>query len=100
MVKLRIGLPNSNNQLRAGMFASVSFGVSEGTNLSVPKSALITVQGKNYVFVKTSPTTFARKDVLSGAQINDRVIIYGGIQAGDEVVTDGTMQLKGISFGY
>ncbi|BAV05637.1 RND family efflux transporter, MFP subunit [Filimonas lacunae] len=100
MVKLRIGLPNLNNQLRAGMFASVSFGVSEGNNLSVPKSALITVQGKNYVFVKTNATTFTRKEVLSGTQINDRVIIYGGVQAGDEVVTDGTMQLKGISFGY
>lgn len=100
MVKLRIGLPNTNNQLRAGMFASVQFGVSEGNNLSVPKSALITVQGKNYVFVKSAASTFQRREVLSGTQINDRVIIYNGLQPGDEVVTDGTMQLKGISFGY
>lgn len=100
MVKLRIGLPNTNNQLRAGMYASVQFGVSEGKNLSVAKSALITVQGKNYVFVKKGATGFERREVLSGAQINDRIIIYSGVQAGDEVVTNGTMQLKGISFGY
>lgn len=100
MVKLRIGLPNTDNQLRAGMFAAVQFGVSEGNNLSVPKTALITVQGRNYVFVKNSDTSFQRREVLSGAQINDRVIIYSGVQPGEAVVTQGTMQLKGISFGY
>lgn len=100
MVKLRIGLPNTDNLLRAGMFASVQFGISEGNHISVPKAALITVQGKNYVFVKTAASRFERREVLAGTQINNRIIIYSGLQAGEEIVTDGTMQLKGISFGY
>lgn len=100
MVKLRIGVTDKQNQLRAGMFATVKFGVSEGNSLSVPKAALITVQGKNYVFVKNADNTFTRKEVLTGPQVDDRMMVYNGVQEGENVVTDGAMQLKGISFGY
>lgn len=100
MVKLRIGLRDTQNKLRAGMFATVKFGVDEGNSLSVPRSVLITVQGKNYVFTKRNDNSFERREVLIGPQINDRVIIYNGLNEGDKAVTDGAMQLKGISFGY
>ncbi len=100
MVKLRIGLSNPDNKLRSGMFANVSFEVSEGNNMSIPKSALITVQGKNYVFVQNDTRFFERKEVVTGAQLNDRVLIYSGLNEHDAVVTEGAMQLKGISFGY
>lgn len=100
MVKLRIGLFNTDNKLRAGMFANVQFGVSEGNSLSIPKSAMITVQGKNYVFVQHATGVFERKEIVTGAQVKDRILIYSGLQEQDSVVTDGAMQLKGFSFGY
>ena len=100
MVKLRIGVNDAGNRLRAGMFASVRFGVNEGNSLSVPKTALITVQGKSYVFVQHTNRSFQRREVLSGPEVDNRIIIYQGLNEGDMVVTDGTMQLKGISFGY
>lgn len=100
MVKLRIGVQNSDNKLRAGMFAAVQFGVNEGAHLSVPQSALVTVQGRNYVFVKRPDASFERKEVITGAQVNNRIIIYSGLAADDDVVTTGSMQLKGLSFGY
>jgi len=100
MVKLRIGLANTGNKLRAGMFANVQFGVSEGNNISIPKSAVITVQGKNYVFVQQRTGTFERKEIVTGVQVNDRILIYSGLKEQDAVVTEGAMQLKGLSFGY
>lgn len=100
MVKLRIGLANKENKLRAGMFANVQFGISEGNSLSIPKSAMITVQGKNYVFVQHAGGVFERKEVVTGSQVKDRIIIYSGLKELDAVVTDGAMQLKGLSFGY
>ena len=100
MVKLRIGVKDASSRLRAGMFATVRFGVSEGNSLSVPKAVMVTVQGKNYVFVKKNDTTFERREILAGAQVNNRVIVYRGLQEADAVVTTGTLQLKGISFGY
>lgn len=100
MVKLRIAVRNGSGRLRAGMFATVSFDVTEGNTISIPQTAIVTVQGKDFVFVKKDNGVFERRCIVSGAQINDRLIVYSGIQEGDAVVTQGAMQLKGISFGY
>ena len=100
MTKVRIAISNRDNKLRSGMFALVSFGVSEGNFISIDKNALITVQGKNYVFAKTGQGIFERKEVQTGQQIGDRVIVFGGLLNGNEVVVNGAIQLKGLSFGY
>ena len=100
MMKLRVSLNNSSQQLKAGMFATVLFGVSEGKNINISKNSLITVQGKNYVFVKNGALTFERKEVAIGNQIGDRIIIFSGLNNGASVATKGVMQLKGLSFGY
>lgn len=100
MVKLRVSLNNTNQKLKAGMFATVSFGVSEGKTINVDKKSLVTVQGKNYVFVKNGALTFERKEVAIGSQIGDRIVIFSGLNNGVAVATKGVMQLKGLSFGY
>lgn len=100
MVKLRVSMDNNNGKLKAGMFATVSFGVSEGNNMNVSKNSIITIQAKNYVFVKTAINTFQRKEVQIGNQIGDRIIIFSGLSNGDDIAINGVMQLKGLSFGY
>ncbi len=100
MIKVRITLPNKDNRIKAGMFVMVGFGINEGNNNTVPAASLITVQGKNYVFVKKSATAFERREVTIGQQLGDRVIVYSGLQPGEEVAVAGVMQLKGLSFGY
>lgn len=100
MAKILISLHNADNRLKAGMFATVSFGINEGKNLSVNQSAVITVQGRNYVFVKTGPLEFERKEVSIGSQIGDRIIVFSGLAGKEHVVIKGVMQLKGLSFGY
>lgn len=100
MVKLRVSMNNSEGKLKAGMFGTVGFGVSEGKNISVNKDALITIQGKNYVFVKSGENGFQRKEVNIGDQVGDRIIVFSGLDNGDSVAIKGVMQLKGLSFGY
>ncbi|TDE17632.1 efflux RND transporter periplasmic adaptor subunit [Dyadobacter psychrotolerans] len=100
MIKLRVSINNANGKLKAGMFGTLAFGLSEGKNMSIDKDALITIQGKNYVFVKTSPTAFERREVNIGDQVGDRIIAYSGLKNGDNVAVKGVMQLKGLSFGY
>jgi len=100
MVKLRISLNNASGKFKAGMFATVSFGISEGDNISVDKNSLVTVQAKNYVFIKKSNKEFERAEVTIGNQIGDRIIVYNGLTNGDAVAIKGVMQLKGLSFGY
>jgi multidrug efflux pump subunit AcrA (membrane-fusion protein) len=100
MVKLRILINNPQGKLKSGMFATVFFGISEGTFLNVDKRAVITVQGKDFVFVKVDKYIFERREVITGQSISNRVIIYDGVKEGEEVVLEGAMQLKGLSFGF
>lgn len=100
MIKVRILLKNLNSELKSGMFAMVSFGINEGHFIHISKNSLIAVQGKQYVFIQTSPLTFERKEVQVGQQFGDKIIIYSGIKEGEKIAVDGVMQLKGLSFGY
>ncbi|WP_229311787.1 efflux RND transporter periplasmic adaptor subunit [Larkinella rosea] len=99
-IKLRIRLDNPAGKFRAGMFATVSFGISEGQFMSLPQTALVTVQGKDYVFIKSAPRRFERREVTLGQQIGDRIVVFHGLKETEAVVIKGTMQLKGLSFGY
>lgn len=100
MIKLRVTINNSTGKLKAGMFGAVAFGLSEGQKLSINKNALVTVQGRNYVFIKTAPQVFERREVSIGDQVGDRIVTFTGVKDGENVVTKGVMQLKGLSFGY
>lgn len=100
MVKLRISINNSSSKLKAGMFATVSYGLSEGNVININKNSLITVQGKNYVFLKTQSNIFERKEIQAGQQIGERIIVFSGLNNDNEIAVEGVMQLKGLSFGY
>lgn len=100
MVKLRVRMINPDRKLKVGMFGTATFGVSKEKYASIPQEALVTVMGKDYVFVKKSDLEFERKEVTSGEQAQGNVIIYDGISDNDRFVVKGAMQLKGLSFGY
>lgn len=98
-IKVRVTLSNPQDKFKPGMFAKISFGLSEANILGVPQSALITAQGKTYVFKKRG-NDFVRQEVQVRNQIGNSIIIKEGLERGDTIVTKGTMLLKGLSFGY
>ncbi len=98
-IKVRVTIINKDNKFKSGMFAKISFGLSESNILAVPQSALITAEGETFVFKKKA-NDFYRTKVTIGKQIGGQVIIKEGIFSGDTVVSKGTMLLKGMSFGY
>lgn len=100
MLKVRIEVENTSQKLKTGMFANVSFGLSEADFISVNENALVTIQGRHYVFVKTSPTEFKRREVQLGAHMGKRIIVFSGLENDEEVAVEGVLQLKGLSFGY
>ncbi|WP_338869644.1 efflux RND transporter periplasmic adaptor subunit [Spirosoma sp. SC4-14] len=99
-IKLRISVPNPDGRLKAGMFATASFGVVEGKFMTVSRNAVVTVQGRDYVFVKTGPLTIERRPVQLGQQRDDRIVVLSGLKENDPVTVANTLQLKGLSFGY
>lgn len=100
MIKVRIVLNQQSGKIKLGMFAQVKFDLKKFEGLSVSKSSLITVQGKHYVFVKKNANTMERRQIKIGSQMGNRIVVYDGIKAGEEVVINQAFQLKGLSFGY
>jgi membrane fusion protein, heavy metal efflux system len=100
MVKIRVVLNNAGNKLKSGMFATIAYGMTDQNYLNIDKNAIVTIQGRHYVFVKISPTQFERKEIKIGQQIGDRVVVISGLEHNEHTAVEGVMQLKGLSFGY
>ncbi len=96
---VRISLGDKSHTLRPGMFAKASFGTDIVKRFVVPTEAVVSVQGKSYVFVQKDERTFVRREVVLGAQTGDSFIVLSGLTQGEPVVTRGSILLKGLSFG-
>ncbi len=100
MVKLRVAIKNPDAHLKAGMFGSIAFDQSISRAISVPKQAVITVQGRTYIFIKKDLLTYERREIKISTLVGERAIVTSGMAGDETIVVDGTMQLKGLSFGY
>lgn len=94
---VRIEFDNPNGKLRPGQFVTAKLFGDPATAtrevLAAPRKAIVTVQGKNMVFVKT-PQGFERRIVELGASGGTDVEITQGVSEGEELATDGAFMLK------
>ncbi len=65
----------------------------QGDTLTIPYAALLDDGGQSYVFTVTGGTAH-RRDVAIGPVAGDRVAITKGLNAGDQVVTEGGTALE------
>ena len=93
-VKVRAEMPNPGARLKPDMFGNIQ--LSEQTELrpTVPAAAVISTEGRAYVWRETAKGTFEKVTVTTGIQVADRVAILSGLNAGDRVVIDGVMLLS------
>ena len=99
--KMRIAVVNVGHKLKPGMFGTVRFPQeTESHSVVLPFNAIVTVEGKNYVFVEEVPLNFRRREVVLGVSTKERVNIIEGLQPGEKVVIQGSILLKGLSFGF
>ncbi|TGK00675.1 HlyD family efflux transporter periplasmic adaptor subunit [Leptospira semungkisensis] len=100
-VKVRIAIENEGYKLKPGMFATVKFPEETGGDtVVIPFNSVVTVEGKNYVFVEEVPNEFFRREVVLGISTRERVNVLEGLTRGDKVVIEGAILLKGLSFGF
>jgi membrane fusion protein, heavy metal efflux system len=92
----RIEIQNSENLLRAGMFAT--FLISTGPPLlatSVPQNALVReMDGSMSAWTTMDKKHFIRKTVVTGMRQNNLVEIKSGINPGEKIVSDGAIFLS------
>ncbi|MDQ3252825.1 MAG: efflux RND transporter periplasmic adaptor subunit, partial [Acidobacteriota bacterium] len=88
-------VPNPLNRLRDGMFVEITIDTTGNqTVLSVPKQAVITEQGRTFVFVFDGGERFERRAVTLGAEGQDYTEVRSGLQPSERVVTEGIYQLR------
>jgi membrane fusion protein, heavy metal efflux system len=99
-IRVAIELPHASDRIKPGMFARAS--ISEGTRraLTVPLTAVVSVDAKTWVFVKRGPATFERQQVTLGPDDGHIAQVVSGLAAGDSVATENVILLKGLAFGY
>jgi len=91
---IEVDVPNTGNTFKPGMYAEVVLPVGGSTNAYVvPKSAVVTTTEHKYVIVNNNGTA-KLIDVTQGNEHADSTEVFGNLHAGDNIVTNGTYQVK------
>lgn len=95
-IRLRCVFPNPNAALLPGMFVRAVlklWGVSE--SIVVPqKSVVIEPNGRKIVWVVDENDKAQKRDIRTGAPYRNNWVVLDGLQAGDQVIVEGTMNLR------
>jgi len=91
---VRCVMPNADGRLKPGMFATVALqsGTIESA-LLVPASAIVATGNRRNVFVEDQPARYQQRDVETGDEVAGWVVVRSGLQAGERVVTQGSVLL-------
>lgn len=91
-------VPNTDGRLFAGMFGRVYIETGEqASGITVPKSAVIDVDGQQLVYVKTGGEQFSPVPVQISERLSDRLVLSDTgslIKEGDRVVVQGSYQVR------
>jgi len=94
-VKMRVQVKNPGHKLRPGLFADVEVMIPlQGRLVVVPRTAIMSDAGKNFVFHHWKEDLWARKDVTLGAVHSGYAEILNGIPKGSKIITGGAFMLK------
>ncbi len=94
-VKVRIAVQNGAGRLRAGMFAAVELYLpGDQEALALPRGAVLTDEGRSFVFVHQQGEYYLRRPVETGRASVDWVEVRRGLAGGETVVVEGAFLLK------
>ena len=94
-IKVRAELQNSAGRLRPEMFGRTRHVQGTRSLPAVPSQAVLQGQFGAVVFVEAAPGRFIQTAVQTTHRNGDLLGITSGLKAGDRIVTDGVMLLKG-----
>ncbi len=91
----RVALTNADGLLRGNMFARASLvTTTSATAVVVPRKAVQRAKDVHLVFVRLGEDAFEARRVQLGSGDGELVEVRGRLQAGDDVVSDGSFLLK------
>jgi cobalt-zinc-cadmium efflux system membrane fusion protein len=99
-LKVRASVENPDRLLKNEMYVNVDIvHASVATLIEAPSKAVFSMDKKDYVFVETTAGEFERRPVVLGSEDRGKILITGGLHAGDRVVTEGSLLLQALFEG-
>lgn len=94
-LQYRAILPNPGKTLKPGQFARVKMPVSRLEQaLLVRRQAVLTDQDRRYVYVVENDDAVSRRQVTTGRQVEDMLVIHEGLAEGDRVIINGLHKVQ------
>jgi Cu(I)/Ag(I) efflux system membrane fusion protein len=94
-IKARVEVENPTGKLKPQMFATVTLQSGELANLIVvPEAAVQTEGDQRFVFVPQDDSSFVKRAVRLGHDLDSLIVILEGLAAGEKVVTEGAFVLR------
>jgi cobalt-zinc-cadmium efflux system membrane fusion protein len=62
--------------------------------LTVPQTAVVRQENRDYIFVEIAPNKFMLREVVLGEETDDRRVLQSGIREGERIVLDGAFHLN------
>jgi membrane fusion protein, multidrug efflux system len=92
-VTVRAAVPNPDGLLRPGMFFNVQLSQEARQAAIIPEAALVPVQNRQFVFVIRDGVA-ERREIITGRRRVGSVEVVQGLNAGEEVVVEGTQKVR------
>lgn len=93
-IRLKATFANKEKQLWPGQFVNVVMTLAAQPNaIVVPSQAVQTGQNGQYVFVVKGDLTVEYRAIVVARTLDDETVIEKGLNAGEQVVTDGQLRL-------
>lgn len=95
--KVRVEVPNDNQEMRLGMYVSVNFESRGGEPVTaVPRAAVQAIGERTVVYVAQAddPDRFTERPVKVGQVMGDYIQVLEGVKPGERIVTEGSFFLR------
>ena len=94
-VQVRCDLPNPDNRLLPGMYATITVESNlDDLAIIIPLTAVFTEGDADYVFVEIDANHYKQRAVEIGLRLKDKAVIAKGLQADERLVTEGALMLR------
>ncbi len=95
-IKVRARVDNQAHKLKPEMFARLQLDIGESKQfLTVPREAVLEVDGKQFVYVVESDRGYRKREVKIAAISADQTRVVEGLKQGERIVTKGAVLIKG-----
>ncbi len=94
-VQVRCDLPNTNDRLLPGMYATITVESDpDDKAIMIPLTAVFTEGDADYVFIALDENHYQQRPVEIGLRLKDKALITQGLQPNEQLVTDGALTLR------